>query len=216
MPGTEPPRTSFHLALVNIAPLQTGVHGCMLTRRGLQTPMAVAGGAGLGASLVLIHIYVAPIKRFLQALWALGFSGGLYLAATQVRPRVASPTGAGFQGLCSCVEPSRQPTSARCRMKSSLSLQGRQRACSICIARNSSGYVSILTMHGRTPRFSCIGQSSRVRAGASRGLGPTTTRLVVLGASDPSRASALPCHPSLFDTFHCCISAALFLSFAPR
>ncbi|KAK9843995.1 hypothetical protein WJX81_001397 [Elliptochloris bilobata] len=54
--------------------------------RGLQTPVALAGGAGLGASLVLIHIYVAPIKRFLQALWALGFCGGLYLAATQAQP----------------------------------------------------------------------------------------------------------------------------------
>lgn len=68
----------------------------MLTRRGLQTPVAVAGGAGLGASLVLIHIYVAPIKRFLQALWALGFSGGLFLAATQARSPL--PDGTGVQG----------------------------------------------------------------------------------------------------------------------
>ena len=65
----------------------------VLVRRGLQTPVAVAGGAGLGASLVLIHIYVAPIKRFLQALWALGFSGGLFLAATQAKPLVIIPTG---------------------------------------------------------------------------------------------------------------------------
>lgn len=44
-----------------------------------------AGAAGLGLSLVLIHIYVTPIKRFLQALWALGVLGsvGTYLAAAQ-------------------------------------------------------------------------------------------------------------------------------------
>ncbi|GJN22656.1 hypothetical protein PR202_gb10244 [Eleusine coracana subsp. coracana] len=40
---------------------------------------------GWGLSLVLIHIYVTPIKRFLQALWALGVVGsvGTYLAAAQ-------------------------------------------------------------------------------------------------------------------------------------
>jgi uncharacterized integral membrane protein len=36
-------------------------------------------------SLVLIHIYVTPIKRFLQALWALGIIGsiGAYFALAQ-------------------------------------------------------------------------------------------------------------------------------------
>ncbi|WVZ61282.1 hypothetical protein U9M48_011184 [Paspalum notatum var. saurae] len=44
-----------------------------------------AGAAGLGLSLVLIHIYVTPIKRFLQALWTLGVLGsvGTYLVAAQ-------------------------------------------------------------------------------------------------------------------------------------
>ncbi|RLN16668.1 uncharacterized protein C2845_PM02G41500 [Panicum miliaceum] len=44
-----------------------------------------AGAAGLGLSLVLIHIYVTPIKRFLQALWAAGVLGsvGTYLVAAQ-------------------------------------------------------------------------------------------------------------------------------------
>jgi uncharacterized integral membrane protein len=44
-----------------------------------------AGAAGLGLSLLLIHIYVTPIKRFLQALWAVGVLGsvGTYLAAAQ-------------------------------------------------------------------------------------------------------------------------------------
>ncbi|XP_062110844.1 uncharacterized protein LOC133822499 [Humulus lupulus] len=35
----------------------------------------IVGGAGLGVSLVLIHIYVTPIKRTLQALWGLGVVG---------------------------------------------------------------------------------------------------------------------------------------------
>lgn len=35
------------------------------------------GTGGLGLSLVLIHIYVTPIKRFLQALWAAGVIGSL-------------------------------------------------------------------------------------------------------------------------------------------
>ena len=33
---------------------------------------------------MLIHIYVKPIKRLLQALYAVGLAGGLYLMATQV------------------------------------------------------------------------------------------------------------------------------------
>ena len=41
----------------------------------------IVGAGGLGLSLFLIHIYVTPIKRFLQALWALGVVGsiGTYL-----------------------------------------------------------------------------------------------------------------------------------------
>lgn len=43
------------------------------------------GAAGLGLSLVLIHIYVTPIKRFLQALWVVGVIGsiGTYVAGAQ-------------------------------------------------------------------------------------------------------------------------------------
>uniref|UniRef100_A0A0A9CZ78 Uncharacterized protein n=1 Tax=Arundo donax TaxID=35708 RepID=A0A0A9CZ78_ARUDO len=81
-----------------------------------------AGAAGLGLSLVLIHIYVTPIKRFLQALWAVGVLGsvGTYLAAVQpldeslvqyvlehpaalwlVGPTFAALTGLVFkEGLC--------------------------------------------------------------------------------------------------------------------
>lgn len=35
------------------------------------------GAGGLGLSLFLIHIYVTPIKRSLQALWAIGVVGSL-------------------------------------------------------------------------------------------------------------------------------------------
>lgn len=49
------------------------------------------GGAGLGLSLVLIHIYVTQIKRTLQALWALGVVGSL-LTYT----RLAQPAGEGL------------------------------------------------------------------------------------------------------------------------
>ena len=35
------------------------------------------GAGGLGLSLLLIHIYVTPIKRTLQAFWALGVIGSL-------------------------------------------------------------------------------------------------------------------------------------------
>ncbi|CAN6297037.1 unnamed protein product [Urochloa humidicola] len=81
-----------------------------------------AGASGLGLSLLLIHIYVTPIKRFLQALWALGVLGsvGTYLVAAQpldeglvqyvldhpaalwfVGPTFAALTGLVFkEGLC--------------------------------------------------------------------------------------------------------------------
>lgn len=43
------------------------------------------GAGGLGLSLFLIHIYVTPIKRTLQALWAIGVLGslGTYLNLAQ-------------------------------------------------------------------------------------------------------------------------------------
>ncbi|KAJ6847977.1 uncharacterized protein M6B38_115745 [Iris pallida] len=44
------------------------------------------GAGGLGLSLFLIHIYVTPIKRFLQALWALGVVGSLATYLTLVQP----------------------------------------------------------------------------------------------------------------------------------
>lgn len=44
------------------------------------------GAGGLGLSLFLIHIYVTPIKRFLQALWALGVVGSFATYFTLVQP----------------------------------------------------------------------------------------------------------------------------------
>ncbi|KAJ4748970.1 Integral membrane protein [Rhynchospora pubera] len=46
----------------------------------------IVGAGGLGLSLVLIHIYVTAIKRFLQALWVLGVIGsiGAYFALAQL------------------------------------------------------------------------------------------------------------------------------------
>lgn len=53
--------------------------------RPVSDAVAVAGAGGFGASLVLIHIYIKPMKRLLQALYAVGLAGGLYLMATQVK-----------------------------------------------------------------------------------------------------------------------------------
>lgn len=44
------------------------------------------GAGGLGLSLLLIHIYVTPIKRFLQLLWMLGVFGSLGAYLTLARP----------------------------------------------------------------------------------------------------------------------------------
>lgn len=49
------------------------------------------GGAGLGVSLVLIHIYVTQIKRTLQALWGLGALGSLLTYTS-----LAAPAGEGL------------------------------------------------------------------------------------------------------------------------
>ena len=54
------------------------------TCRGIQNAVAVLGAVGLGASYTLIHIYVTPLKRFLQAMFVLGALGGAYLMLTQV------------------------------------------------------------------------------------------------------------------------------------
>uniref|UniRef100_A0A061QX12 Integral membrane protein n=1 Tax=Tetraselmis sp. GSL018 TaxID=582737 RepID=A0A061QX12_9CHLO len=44
------------------------------------------GIVSLGLSLKLIHVYVAPLKRFLQLLWAFGATGTVAIMATQEEP----------------------------------------------------------------------------------------------------------------------------------
>uniref|UniRef100_A0A7S0RZ94 Uncharacterized protein n=1 Tax=Chlamydomonas leiostraca TaxID=1034604 RepID=A0A7S0RZ94_9CHLO len=85
---------------------------------GALDPLCLVGAAGLGASLQLIHIYITPLKRALQALWLAGTLGAVYLMLTQdapaalfvaenrwavwlVGPLFASLTGVAFkEGFC--------------------------------------------------------------------------------------------------------------------
>ncbi len=53
-------------------------------RRDWQNAVALMGAGGFGLSLYLIHIYVTPLKRFLQLLWAAGVIGGVSIMASQV------------------------------------------------------------------------------------------------------------------------------------
>lgn len=64
------------------------------------------GAAGLGLSLILIHIYVTEIKRTLQALWVLGVMGSLATYTALARPAgenlvqyvIGHPTAVWFVG----------------------------------------------------------------------------------------------------------------------
>ncbi|KAG2486085.1 hypothetical protein HYH03_015288 [Edaphochlamys debaryana] len=105
----------FSGAYALLPPDQEGLRGAM---QPLLDPVALAGAAGMGASLQLIHIYLAPLKRALQVFWALGTAGAVYLALTQdtpvslyvyehpvwiwaVGPLFAALTGMAFkEGLC--------------------------------------------------------------------------------------------------------------------
>lgn len=83
----------------------------------------LTGGAAFGSATQLIHIYMSPIKKALQALWAFGFLSGAVLATQAfeaetpmglleyirqnpvsiwfVGPLMASATGLSFkEGLC--------------------------------------------------------------------------------------------------------------------
>ena len=51
------------------------------------------GLGGLGAALVLIHMYVDPIKKAMQAMWAVGFAGSVGIALT-----TGKDTGGGRRG----------------------------------------------------------------------------------------------------------------------
>lgn len=66
----------------------------------------IIGTGGLGLSLLLIHIYVTPIKRFLQSLWVLGVLGSVGCYLTLARPlneslveyAINNPIGVWFVG----------------------------------------------------------------------------------------------------------------------
>eukprot|EP00897_Mesotaenium_endlicherianum_P004090 jgi/Mesen1/3709/ME000202S02800 len=53
---------------------------------GLLDPLYAVGAGGLGLSLLLIHIYVTPIKRTLQFLWLVGALGSLGVATNFAPP----------------------------------------------------------------------------------------------------------------------------------
>ena len=73
---------------------------------------------GLGAALYLIHMYVDPIKKAMQVMWAVGFAGSVGIAVTTgeavpayvahppaavwlVGPMFAALTGVAFkEGMC--------------------------------------------------------------------------------------------------------------------
>ena len=55
-------------------------------QRTVLDPALFVGAASLGSALVLVHMYLAPIKRTMQALWLVGVIGCVGLAATQELP----------------------------------------------------------------------------------------------------------------------------------
>ena len=81
---------------------RAGLNGAALLGAGLSTPFllpkspvaealsspaaqdmtALAASISMGVALQLIHVYVTPLKRFVQALWAAGTVGGVYLMCT--------------------------------------------------------------------------------------------------------------------------------------
>ena len=84
----------------------------------LINPSYFVGASGSGVALVLVHMYVTPIKRAMQAMYAVGLVGSVGIAATQsanvlefvrdhpsamwlVGPMFASFTGLAFkEGAC--------------------------------------------------------------------------------------------------------------------
>ena len=85
---------------------------------GALQPAYFLGAGGLGVALYLIHMYVDPIKKAMQAMWAVGFAGSVGIAAVTgeavpsyvvhhpiavwaVGPMFAALTGVAFkEGMC--------------------------------------------------------------------------------------------------------------------
>jgi len=57
--------------------------GCVFGKDGAIDPSYFVGASGLGVALVLVHMYVTPIKRAMQAMYAVGLVGSVGIAATQ-------------------------------------------------------------------------------------------------------------------------------------
>ena len=57
--------------------------GCVFGKDGAINPSYFVGASGLGVALVLVHMYVTPIKRAMQAMYAVGLVGSVGIAATQ-------------------------------------------------------------------------------------------------------------------------------------
>ena len=92
--------------------------GCVFGKDVAINPSYFVGASGLGVALVLVHMYVTPIKRAMQAMYAVGLVGSVGIAATQsanvlefvrdhpsamwlVGPMFASFTGLAFkEGAC--------------------------------------------------------------------------------------------------------------------
>ena len=75
-------------ALTAALPESSAAHASLL---GLMDGFSLLGIAGFGVALHFIHIYVTPIKRMLQVLWAVGSFSALYLILTQVRRCAGRP-----------------------------------------------------------------------------------------------------------------------------
>ena len=106
---------SFSVAGLALLAVGTEANGALLNA------LFAAGTLGFGLSLVMIHIYITPAKRFLQGLFLAGVTGSLFVLSSSgdeggsvlgsvlahpanvwfVGPLFASLTGVGFkEGVC--------------------------------------------------------------------------------------------------------------------
>ena len=105
------------LTLSSVGAIETGV---LMARGDYESAefWYFAGGAGLGAALGLIHMYVSEIRSVMRALWAFGFIGSAAIASGAseplplyvlehhwtmwaIGPMFASLTGLAFkEGMC--------------------------------------------------------------------------------------------------------------------
>jgi hypothetical protein len=92
--------TSSFVAAASAAFLPEG-NPTASTVTGAADLLYAGGAAGLGLSVVLIHIYVTPIKRFLLALWTAGALDSVGTSGCPCLPMKASTLWMPPQGLLS-------------------------------------------------------------------------------------------------------------------